>query len=44
MKIFRNTLAIFVGFITGSIVNMALVTVGPRIIPLPPGLDMTDPS
>ena len=44
MKIFRNSLAIIVGFITGSIVNMALVTVGPQIIPLPPGVDMTDPS
>jgi len=44
MKIFRNSLAIIVGFITGSIVNMALVTIGPQIIPLPPGVDMTDPS
>ena len=44
MKILRNSLAIIVGFITGSIVNMALVTVGPQLIPLPPGVDMTDPA
>lgn len=44
MKIFRNSLAIIIGFITGSIVNMALVTIGPQIIPLPPEVDMTDPS
>jgi hypothetical protein len=44
MKIFRNFLAIIIGFITGSIVNMALVTIGPQIIPLPPGVDKVDPS
>ena len=44
MKILRNILAIIVGFITGSIVNMALVTVGPQVIPLPAGVDMSDPT
>jgi hypothetical protein len=44
MKILRNALAIIVGFITGSLVNMALVTIGPKLIPLPAGVDMSDPS
>jgi len=40
--ILRNILAVVVGFILGSVVNMALVTVGPSLIPLPPGVDMRD--
>ncbi len=44
MKILRNSLAIVVGFITGSLVNMALVTLGPMVIPVPPGVDVTDPA
>lgn len=44
MKMLRNALAVVVGFITGSIVNMALVTIGPQIIPLPAGVDVTDPT
>jgi hypothetical protein len=42
MKILRNALAIIVGFITGSIVNMMLVTIGPKVIPVPPGVDVID--
>ena len=41
----KNTLKsifiIIIGFIVGSIVNMALVTVGPIIIPPPEGVDLT---
>jgi len=44
MKILRNALAIIVGFMTGSIVNMALVTTGPKVIPVPPGVDVIDPE
>jgi hypothetical protein len=44
MKFFRNALAVIVGFITGSIVNMALVTLGPKVVPLPAEIDLTDPA
>lgn len=42
MVIFRNILAVFVGLIVGSAVNMFLITVGPIIIPPPEGVDVTD--
>lgn len=42
MTIFRNTLAITVGFAVGAGVNMALVTLGPMVIPPPTGVDVTD--
>ncbi len=38
----RNILAIPLGFIVGSIVNMGLVTVGPMIIPPPEGADVSN--
>jgi len=38
--IVRNTLAIIVGFVTGSVVNMALVMTGPKVIPPPAGVDV----
>lgn len=41
-SLFRNTLAVILGLVIGSVVNMALVTAGPHIIPLPPGVDVTD--
>lgn len=44
MTILRNVLAIIIGFIAGSLVNMALVTAGPKVIPVPPGVDVTDPA
>ena len=37
----RNILGIVAGLIVGSIVNMALVTVGPMVIAPPAGADMT---
>ena len=38
----KNILAIPLGFIIGSIVNMGLVTFGPMIIPPPEGVDVTN--
>lgn len=39
MKKFRNILATIAGFIIGSVLNMALVTISGKIIPLPSGVD-----
>lgn len=35
----RNTLAILVGIMAGSILNIGLITVGPVLIPPPAGVD-----
>jgi len=40
--VIRNILAVVVGIIVGSIVNITLVNIGPSIIPLPEGANMTD--
>ena len=40
--ILRNILAVIAGIFVGSAVNMAIVTVGPMLIPPPEGVDMTD--
>ncbi len=40
--ILRNVLAVIAGFVLGSIVNMSLVTAGPHVFALPPGVDMND--
>ncbi len=37
----RTVLAVVVGIIVGGIVNMALIALGPMVIPPPPGTDMT---
>ena len=37
----RNVLAVLAGIITGGVVNMAIVTVGPTLIPPPAGVDVT---
>lgn len=42
--ILRNILAVIAGFVLGSIVNMALVMVGPQVIPPPEGVNMGDPK
>jgi hypothetical protein len=43
MKIaLRNGMAVIVGIIVGCIINMALVMAGPRVIPLPAGVDVSD--
>ena len=41
MGIVRNILAVVVGVLVGGAVNMALVVIGPQLIPPPPGADMT---
>ena len=41
-QILRNTLAVVAGIVTGSVVNMAIITVGPMVIPPPDGVDMSD--
>ncbi len=38
-RIVRNILAVIVGFVVGSAVNLALVNLGMAIIPLPEGAD-----
>lgn len=38
--ILRNILAVVVGTAVGGVVNMALVILGPMIVPPPPGVDM----
>jgi hypothetical protein len=42
--ILRNILAVLAGLVLGSIVNMALVTVGPHIVPIPDGINVNDPK
>lgn len=37
----RNALALIIGIIIGSVVNMAFVQLGPLIIPLPDGADVS---
>ena len=41
MTLIRNIFAVIFGFIAGSVVNMALVMIGPRLIPAPAGVDMS---
>ena len=41
-KVLRNILAIVAGLIVGSVVNMAIVTLGPALIPPPAGVDPTN--
>lgn len=38
----RNVLAIIAGFVAGSIVNMAIISLGPSLIPPPAGVDVRD--
>ncbi len=40
--IIRNVLAVIVGFMAGSAVNMGLVMASPHIIPPPAGVDVND--
>ena len=40
--ILRNVIAVIVGMVVGSCVNMALVALGPMLIPPPPGVNMSD--
>lgn len=38
----RNALALLVGILIGGVVNSALITLGPSIIPPPAGVDVTN--
>ena len=40
--ILRNALAVVAGIVAGSVVNMALVSLGPALVPPPAGVDMTN--
>jgi hypothetical protein len=40
--VLKNIVALLAGLVAGGLVNMALVTVGPVLIPPPAGVDMTD--
>ena len=43
MKILlRNSAAVLLGFVLGSIVNLALITASPHVIPPPPGVDVSN--
>ena len=39
MTILRNILAFIIGAIVGGLVNMAIISIGPSIIPNPAGMD-----
>jgi hypothetical protein len=39
--IVKNVLAAVLGFLGGSVVNMALINIGPFVIPLPEGVDVS---
>jgi hypothetical protein len=40
--IIRNILAVIVGLVIGSAVNMGLIMISSSVIPPPPGVDVTD--
>jgi hypothetical protein len=40
--IFRNVLAVITGVVIGSVVNMGLITISGKVIPPPPGVDVTN--
>lgn len=37
----RNVLAVVAGVLVGSLVNMGLINIGPLVVPLPEGADIT---
>ena len=39
--IVKNTLAVIAGIVAGSLVNISLVNIGPSIVPLPQGADVS---
>lgn len=41
-NILRNVLAVLAGLVIGGVVNMALITVSPSLIPPPAGVDVTN--
>lgn len=44
VKVIRNILAVLAGVLLGSVVNMAIVTFGPSLIPPPAGVDLSTPE
>jgi hypothetical protein len=42
VSLLRNALAVLAGVVIGSVVNMALITLGPSLIPPPAGVDVTN--
>ena len=40
--VIKNIVAVVAGLFGGSLINMALVTIGPVLVPPPPEVDMTD--
>lgn len=43
-SIVRNILAVVIGLMAGGLVNMALVTLGPKVFPPPAGAVLTTPE
>lgn len=41
-NLLRNVAAVVLGLVIGSVVNMAIVTFGPMLIPPPAGVDVTN--
>ncbi|MGZ8867408.1 MAG: hypothetical protein ACXW2P_03615 [Thermoanaerobaculia bacterium] len=41
-NLLRNVLAVVAGIVVGGVVNMALITVSPSLIPPPAGVDVND--
>ena len=41
-NITRNILAVLGGLVIGCIVNLSLVSIGPHVVPLPEGADVSD--
>ncbi len=42
--ILKNILAVIAGFTIGATVNMGLVILGPKLIPVPEGMDVMNPE
>lgn len=42
--VLRNVLALLVGAVVGGVVNMALITISPTLIPPPAGVNVADPE
>ena len=40
----KNNLALILGVFVGGFVNLAIIAVGPSVIPLPEGVDLADPE
>jgi len=38
--ILRNILAVIVGFVIGSVINMGIITLNGSLLPLPEGIDI----